>query len=137
MIDTEDNPLAHTGPRTLEGVHGPCDTRGMTAAPWRFRWIGLAYLIVVIGVAVFVYLTSFGFLVEPGNPSFAGIWLLLATFPASQLFLAADPQVTDLPAFGLLVALGLAQAAAVFLLCWWFDRLLSSARSDPDPGQRT
>jgi hypothetical protein len=100
------------------------------AVPWRFRWVALAYLTAVVGVAVFVYLTSFGFLVEPGDPSFAGIWLFLVTFPASRFYLAAGPQVTGLPALAALTALGVAQAAVLFGACWWFDRLLAPARSN-------
>lgn len=99
-------------------------TRARRAAPWRFRWVGIAYLLLVVGVAVFVYLTTWGWLQEPGDASFAGIWLIFVAFPGSLILLSVS---TDgMAAFALHVAVGLVQAAVLLGLCWWLDRRLAT-----------
>jgi len=102
-------------------------TRARHAVPWRFRWVGVAYLLLVLGVALFVYLAIWGFLHDPGDgASFAGIWLFLVAIPASLIPFVLASSVTGLPAFFLEVAAGLGQAMLLFLLCWWLDRRRAS-----------
>ena len=96
---------------------------GTRVAPWRFRWVAVAYLALVAGVAVFVYLATWGSLHDPaGDASFAGVWLFAVTVPVSVVVLLLDPSLTGLPAFALNVAVGLVQAAVLFALCHWLDR---------------
>ena len=98
-------------------------TRARHAAAWRFRWVGAAYLLLVLGVALFVYLATWGWLHDPADgASFAGIWLFFVALPASLIPFVLASSVTGLPAFALDVAVGLAQATLLFLLCWWLDR---------------
>jgi hypothetical protein len=102
-------------------------TRARRAVSWRFRWVAVAYLLLVLGVALFVYLATWGWLLDPaGGASFAGIWLFLVALPASLIPFVLASSVTGVPAFVLDVAVGLGQAALLFLLCWWLDRRRAS-----------
>lgn len=96
---------------------------GTRVASWRLRWVAFAYLVLVAGVAVFVYLATWGWLHDPADgASFAGVWLFVVTVPASLVVMAIDPPSTGVPAFALDVAAGLVQAAVFFALCRWLDR---------------
>jgi hypothetical protein len=97
-------------------------TRQRDAVPWRLRWAAMLYLLLVFGVAIFVFIATF--LRPPGDASFASIWLILVAFPASLIPLTLMPSLSGPGSFALLVAVGLGQAVVVFLLCWWLDRRL-------------
>jgi hypothetical protein len=84
------------------------------AVPWRFRWAAVAYLVLVVGVTVFVYVAASS---HQDDASFAGVWLIIVTLPVSMVLGLTGPAP-----FEVLVALGVAQAGLVFLLCWWLDR---------------
>ncbi|HEY7593541.1 MAG TPA: hypothetical protein VH969_10340 [Actinophytocola sp.] len=102
--------------------------RAWRAVPWRFRWVGTAYLLLIVGVAVFVWLATWGPLSRPGDASFAGIWLYLVAMPASLVVFVLAPAETGLPAFAELVAAGLAQGALFFMFTWWLDKRVAGHR---------
>lgn len=86
----------------------------------------MIYLLLVVGVAVFVYLATWGWLHDPdGGASFAGVWLIVVTFPASLVLTEVLAETGGLPGFAWQVVAGLVQAALLFLLCWWLDRRLT------------
>jgi hypothetical protein len=96
---------------------------GTRVAPWRFRWVAVGYLVLVAGVAVYVYLASWGALHDSADgASFAGVWLFVVTAPASAVLLALDPQLTGVAALAPYVAAGLVQAAVLYVLCRRLDR---------------
>ncbi|GAB3450816.1 SCO4225 family membrane protein [Actinophytocola sediminis] len=87
--------------------------------PWRLRWFGIWYLVLVIVVAV----ATWGWLDEPTiGASFGGIWLHLVCLPTSHILVEVDVSGTGLSSFTLLVAAGVTQGVLLLTVCWWLDR---------------
>lgn len=95
----------------------------MAHAPWRFRWVTVAYLLLVALVAV----ATAVWLRQPTiGASFAGIWLFVVTLPASWLLVETNLAAgTGLSAYWWLVAVGVLQAALLYVVCRWLDRRMA------------
>lgn len=107
-----------------------------TVHPWRARGVAIADIALLLVVAIFVYLTTWGPFVPDVGASLSGVWWLVVTLPTSAILLLApvpDP-ASEWPTFAAVavaVLPGILQATIVYTICSRLDRRRRPRPSSP------
>jgi hypothetical protein len=88
---------------------------------WRWRWLGLAYIVTLVAAAVFAVLRVYTDILGPADTSgLSGVALVGLGFPLGVLGAFLFEWLV-LPPMAGLIAFSLLQGGLVFWLCRWAD----------------